>query len=160
MDALFAELDSSLAFSREVMQPSTVEWDEVERSARERGMGDCPVCLGPLASCKEVSLLSCSHVFHERCILSFERFSLTPLPNCPVCRAGYTKRSILLRAPSCEECEPPEQLSEGGGGRAVASGKGREGGGGRVVARGRGRGRGLVAQPVQAISTRSKPPRR
>ena len=38
-------------------------------------------------------LLSCSHVFHERCIRSFERFSHEKC--CPICRAAtYQKRRI------------------------------------------------------------------
>ena len=55
-------------------------------------------------STKEVSLLSCTHVFHENCIQAFERFQeasnneqhqLLHLNLCPVCRAAYTRRRLF-----------------------------------------------------------------
>ena len=67
--------------------------------------------LSPLSSLarstKEVSLLSCTHVFHENCIQAFERFqeasnneqdqlpSVLHLNLCPVCRAAYTRRRLF-----------------------------------------------------------------
>ena len=38
----------------------------------------------------------CSHVYHERCLASFERFSLGAACRCPVCRAVYTKTTLQL----------------------------------------------------------------
>lgn len=56
-------------------------------------------------------MLSCAHCFHGPCITSFEKFAAAALkgsdttpptemmilsiPRCPVCRAGYAKRSLL-----------------------------------------------------------------
>jgi hypothetical protein len=50
IDALFAEIDSSVAMSRVLMGGEVVEWGMVESIARERGIIECPVCLAPLAA--------------------------------------------------------------------------------------------------------------
>lgn len=39
-------------------------------------------------------LLSCSHLFHLKCIQAFEGFSVFEKPQCPVCRAEYRKRVL------------------------------------------------------------------
>ena len=43
--------------------------------ARKRGLGQCSICLCDNKGLRGLSLLSCSHVFHSTCLLSFERFS-------------------------------------------------------------------------------------
>ena len=94
LDALFAEIDSSVAASRVVMELGTVDWAHCEGAARARGLAECPVCLSGLCAGERLSLLSCTHVYHERCLSSFERFSLGGACLCPVCRAPYAKTSI------------------------------------------------------------------
>lgn len=40
-------------------------------------------------------LLSCSHIFHEACLSSFERFTKKDILSCPICRSlGYGKRIL------------------------------------------------------------------
>ena len=96
VDKLFDEIDGTIQASR-VLMGGAVDWLAAERVARERGLGDCPVCLGPLHNSSEpLALLSCTHVFHRRCLMSFEAFSITPACLCPVCRAAYTKTEMSI----------------------------------------------------------------
>ena len=37
----------------------------------------------------EAMLLSCSHVFHSKCLTAFEQFNIYEVKLCPVCRAAY-----------------------------------------------------------------------
>ena len=100
VDALFAEIDCSVAASRQVFDLGAgtgTDWVAAEAAARGRGCSECPVCLGALGEKDELSLLSCSHVYHARCLASFERFSLgAGGGRCPVCRAFYTKTPFQL----------------------------------------------------------------
>ena len=104
VDDLFAEIDGTIAASR-VLMGGELDWDQVEQTARTRGLGDCPVCLAPLCSDgssghgERLALLSCTHVFHHRCLESFERFSLTPACLCPVCRSAYSKTDMTAGEP-------------------------------------------------------------
>jgi hypothetical protein len=45
---------------------------------------------------KAIAVLSCSHVFHDRCMHSFELYNKEDTPLCPMCRAPYEKK--VLRA--------------------------------------------------------------
>ena len=120
LDDLFAEIDCSVASSRAVfaLQPDGpaggggMEWADVEATARARGITECPVCLGALCAGEPLTLLSCSHVYHERCLASFERFSLGAPCRCPVCRAVYTKTTLQLHG----SLQPPCSRACGGAG--------------------------------------------
>ena len=129
VDELFAEIDSTVAASRVLLSDADgLDWRAIESQARERGLGDCPVCLSALcgaggaAGREPLALLSCSHVFHKRCLASFERFSVAPVCLCPVCRSAYSKHHITASgdppppsppAPAhddevCGPCEPDD----------------------------------------------------
>jgi len=43
---------------------------------------------------RAITLLSCSHTFHERCLRSYEDFSVYEVLQCPMCRAAYTRVTI------------------------------------------------------------------
>ena len=44
---------------------------------------------------KDAVLLSCSHVFHKKCLESFENFSLeSTSKTCPICRSPYVKKTL------------------------------------------------------------------
>ena len=44
---------------------------------------------------RKTVLLSCSHVFHDVCLQTFEELALTEgRPQCPVCRSLYQKKVI------------------------------------------------------------------
>lgn len=40
---------------------------------------------------RALSILDCSHVFHESCICAFEHFNIYEVQLCPVCRASYQR---------------------------------------------------------------------
>ncbi len=163
VDELFAEIDTSVAASRLVMGVDEISWADVEATATSRGLGDCPVCLAPLAMSDSLTLLSCSHVFHDKCLASFERFSLSTNCLCPVCRQSYIKRpfgqaacaSSGCCAPVCCECsdEPSAAPSANVAGGARGGGRARGQRGPAATAnapasgreRGRGAGRGSGA---------------
>lgn len=46
------------------------------RISAERLVAECPICMMNLAGPKARVLLSCSHVFHDACLTSFERYSV------------------------------------------------------------------------------------
>ena len=84
-------------------------WREIlkqtlRRLRNESKCGDencCPICIcdlefhqpiqGQAKNFKSLSLLSCSHIFHESCLTSFEAFSRDggKHPKCPICRRQY-----------------------------------------------------------------------
>ncbi len=55
------------------------------RPVKRQSKSDPPLDLRPIA------LLSCSHVFHDRCITSFEVYRKEDVPQCPMCRCSYEK---------------------------------------------------------------------
>ncbi|XP_041371978.1 RING finger protein 32-like [Gigantopelta aegis] len=49
------------------------------------------------AKARHTVLLSCSHVFHETCLLMLEDLALGEIRNtCPICRAAYQKKTITF----------------------------------------------------------------
>lgn len=70
------------------------QWAEAHAASKQRAENhtECSICRDEFRADDQV-LLSCSHVFHERCIRSFERFAYERC--CPICRsAAYQKRRI------------------------------------------------------------------
>ena len=65
--------------------------------------------MGPLAE-RERVLLSCSHVFHARCVAALERFNLEAANLCPCCRAPYASRDY--DGASSEEEDDDDALPE------------------------------------------------
>mmetsp|Transcript_28486 Transcript_28486/g.40562 ORF Transcript_28486/g.40562 Transcript_28486/m.40562 type:complete len:238 (+) Transcript_28486:344-1057(+) len=89
--------NNSLMTSPHGWRMTEQDWTEVIESARVRGPGDCPICMLPAphgTTIKKNVILSCSHVFHEFCILNFEKFLGNTIPTCPVCRSDYEKRQL------------------------------------------------------------------
>ena len=92
---------------------SPAAWQDVHVTAIKRAEGyreDCAICLQPLADHPQV-LLSCSHVYHEACQRSFERWA--GQQTCPLCRCQtYTRRSVaaldraLRQAPAPSASQP------------------------------------------------------
>lgn len=74
-----------------------VDWEQVQQCMRSRGNEDCPICMLPLSRhAVGCSLLSCSHMFHKKCITSFEEFEFVRggNPTCPICRHAYCRRDL------------------------------------------------------------------
>ncbi|CAM9093605.1 unnamed protein product, partial [Ectocarpus fasciculatus] len=85
---------------------------EVWARVLERGMGECAVCMcandsreegADPGNCKirkkhsrpkAIAVLSCSHVFHDRCMQSFEMYGEEDVPLCPMCRTPYEKKVL------------------------------------------------------------------
>ncbi|KAK2185902.1 hypothetical protein NP493_217g01016 [Ridgeia piscesae] len=104
---------------------SEEQWTSIQQIAVQRGLSDCPICLTTLEDedhddvtdiqneasgmtcekgcqhvtsrtrCRQMALLSCSHVFHRACLEAFEEFSVGDRKYvCPVCRAIYQKKIL------------------------------------------------------------------
>ncbi|CAB4000630.1 RING finger 32 [Paramuricea clavata] len=121
VDTFLAQIDQSVEESRRVMRfveensfktMSTMDWQSVYEQAKERLSSDCPICFTSLCSdmlpqlqpccgvqdekVRPVTLLSCSHVFHKKCVEAFEQLSLNTYHICPVCRSLYYKKDLHL----------------------------------------------------------------
>ncbi|GAB5367600.1 hypothetical protein AAMO2058_001244700 [Amorphochlora amoebiformis] len=107
IDKLFAQLDKNLQLSRMTMQAASIrgkligsdEWHRAKAKWESRHQKECPICMVAIDS-KACVLLSCSHVFHHKCLTSFERFTLdenNKAPVCPICRSSYLKRKAIVR---------------------------------------------------------------
>ncbi|KAF4656214.1 RING finger protein 24 [Perkinsus olseni] len=76
---------------------------EAVGKAIERGDCECPICYDQLRTMEEVeaprqparravTILSCSHLFHQKCLDSFESFRVFEKRFCPMCRQEYHRR--------------------------------------------------------------------
>lgn len=71
---------------------SNDNWALIEQQAQKRkeGEGLCPICLEAFKG-EDQTILSCSHMFHKNCLLSFEK--LCKIKMCPICRKqDYDKK--------------------------------------------------------------------
>ena len=61
----------------EPMSPKGDEenWPAILATAKERGLGQCSICLGNNKGLRGLSLLSCSHIMHNSCLVSLKRFA-------------------------------------------------------------------------------------
>lgn len=73
-------------------QAQLKNWKASLARASSRTKDDCPICISPLGEPKSVVLTSCSHLFHGRCLISFEEFSQRK--ECPLCRERYKRISL------------------------------------------------------------------
>ncbi|KAL4635289.1 RING finger protein 32 [Arapaima gigas] len=112
VEDFLSALDRSVELSRTVFrqfEQQTIsmmveeDWEEIQQKALQRETLDCPICLAPLGHCRAEmggggwrarALLSCSHLFHLRCLESFEDFCWDGKLLCPLCRSAYQKRII------------------------------------------------------------------
>ncbi|KAF4733954.1 RING finger protein 24 [Perkinsus olseni] len=76
---------------------------EAVGKAIERGDCECPICYDQLRTIegveaprqparRAVTILSCSHLFHQKCLDSFESFRVFEKRFCPMCRQEYDRR--------------------------------------------------------------------
>lgn len=78
---------------------STEQWSKIEKRnlERQKHKEPCPICYDDLHF-TEQSILSCSHVFHKRCLESFERHTKNRGMElcCPICRQErYDKKTYV-----------------------------------------------------------------
>nr|XP_057915920.1 RING finger protein 32 isoform X2 [Doryrhamphus excisus] len=116
-EAFLSDIDRLLSSSRRVFQqlerkcvsePQEDDWERIRSQVAQRGTGDCAICLTPLCGLglaaeaagfslhrgRRSVLLSCSHLFHQRCLDAFEAFAVAGRTACPLCRSTYHKRLI------------------------------------------------------------------
>lgn len=72
--------------------PPDSKWSDPLRACLDRNDSECPICFEAFRGTR-VSLLSCSHVFHEVCITNVEDF--LQQTKCPVCREPQYTRIAL-----------------------------------------------------------------
>ncbi|XP_066913722.1 RING finger protein 32-like [Clytia hemisphaerica] len=102
VDSFIAEIDRNIATSKSLMEnlnfnSESDSWSEIHNLALRRDNNECPICLGLLNSSKKIVLLNCSHLFHERCLASFETYSACSNHLCPVCRSMYMKKEYTVK---------------------------------------------------------------
>eukprot|EP00746_Dinoflagellata_sp_MGD_P017617 gnl/MRDRNA2_/MRDRNA2_140569_c0_seq1.p1 gnl/MRDRNA2_/MRDRNA2_140569_c0~~gnl/MRDRNA2_/MRDRNA2_140569_c0_seq1.p1 ORF type:complete len:555 (-),score=93.82 gnl/MRDRNA2_/MRDRNA2_140569_c0_seq1:44-1708(-) len=71
-----------------------IDWEWAKDQALSRD-SECPICfqdMGLEDPKARVELLSCSHVFHRCCLLSFESFHVFEKHSCPCCRQEYERK--------------------------------------------------------------------
>ncbi|XP_072307467.1 RING finger protein 32 [Eucyclogobius newberryi] len=115
-EAFLSDIDHSLSSSRQVFEelerrhmsePQEDHWNKIQSQVIQRGVWDCPICLTALHTPsltesdaarypphRHCVLLSCSHVFHQLCLESFETFTADSKPSCPLCRSVYHKKLL------------------------------------------------------------------
>ncbi|KAF6254414.1 hypothetical protein COO60DRAFT_1665298, partial [Scenedesmus sp. NREL 46B-D3] len=77
---------------------SQQEWATVHSLARQRNecsAANCAICLEPFRAEQQV-LLSCTHVFHQQCLASFERH--VRVKACPLCRRAWYQQLVISDA--------------------------------------------------------------
>ncbi|XP_024534883.1 RING finger protein 32 [Selaginella moellendorffii] len=133
---LLASIDNTLASSKQIYdvlgsrdqtkevdnlnlnEESDLNWHQVIEKAIERYDIDCSICIMPLQKDggSNLSLLSCSHLFHSHCISEFEAFHASAELLCPICRTMYKRfNSGLEREKVVLGCEMVENWKEGNG---------------------------------------------
>ena len=70
------------------------EWKKIYNTAKARNENTCAICFNTLNNDKKLTLLNCSHIFHENCLTAFEYYDLSNSHSCPVCRHKYTRIPI------------------------------------------------------------------
>ncbi|CAM9707372.1 unnamed protein product [Chrysoparadoxa australica] len=73
----------------------SAEWGLIEARAQDRGDfgGPCPICQDRFKQEHQV-ILCCSHVFHEQCLASLEKFLGDKERACPLCRKMRYQRKL------------------------------------------------------------------
>uniref|UniRef100_A0A667Y473 Ring finger protein 32 n=1 Tax=Myripristis murdjan TaxID=586833 RepID=A0A667Y473_9TELE len=115
VEAFLSDIDRSLSSSRRVFHQlerkhvsdsqESHEVTELDQARNEtaQDVQDCPICLTALCrpstgtkqqGSRRTLLLSCSHLFHQPCLETFEALHVDSRPTCPMCRSEYSKRLL------------------------------------------------------------------
>lgn len=99
VSVLLETIDNNIATNQSIMDHFErlhleKNWDDVQIKAIERENDECPICLSALnAKHHKLVLLSCSHMYHSHCLLSYEKYCEQTNNSCPLCRTSYSKRN-------------------------------------------------------------------
>jgi len=116
LEKLFRDIDNSLLLSHQVFGKkdclTSDDWSAIFQKVKKRDDCECPICMCniSISDCTTVNLepdreesnqrrviiLDCSHVFHDTCINSFERFNIDKADKCPMCRAMYREKMYVV----------------------------------------------------------------
>jgi hypothetical protein len=78
-------------------------WSNQIGLVEQRGDTCCPICMVPFTKFNE-TILSCSHIFHSKCIQSFEKFVDLGKRQCPLCRhLNYQKKDTTIGSETCQK---------------------------------------------------------
>ncbi|XP_029935803.1 RING finger protein 32, partial [Myripristis murdjan] len=112
VEAFLSDIDRSLSSSRRVFHQlerkhvsdsQESDLDRIQSQVLLRDVQDCPICLTALCrpstgtkqqGSRRTLLLSCSHLFHQPCLETFEALHVDSRPTCPMCRSEYSKRLL------------------------------------------------------------------
>ncbi|KAF0984727.1 hypothetical protein FDP41_000626 [Naegleria fowleri] len=92
VDNFLRNIDDQVKQSLLLINMHDEEWRRVETKLDKDQDEECPICLCHLHE-RNCVITSCGHVFHGKCLQSFEKFNETSTqPKCPLCRQIYAKR--------------------------------------------------------------------
>jgi hypothetical protein len=81
---------SSKLYNLNEKKASQLDWKTIFLKAQSLSQTECAICFNTLKM-KSNTLMSCGHVFHEKCIESLEKYDIHKSSKCPMCRAEYCR---------------------------------------------------------------------
>ena len=88
----FDEMDSEMDKQKNLLnqfEQLYLDWKNIRAIAIENNRHlECAVCMEPIEQQHRVSLLSCSHVYHEKCLNSWIVYK-NGVEECPLCRQSF-----------------------------------------------------------------------
>ncbi|KAG2383198.1 hypothetical protein C9374_004535 [Naegleria lovaniensis] len=91
VDDFLRNIDEQVKQSLILMNMHDDEWKKVETKLVTDQNEECPICLCFLHE-RHCVVTSCGHVFHDKCLQSFENFQDNSQHKCPLCRQLYVKK--------------------------------------------------------------------
>ena len=67
-----------------------LNWEEIRKKADSLCQTTCSICYSGIQH-KECTLLSCGHIYHCKCMESFEKYDILKTLKCPMCRYLYCR---------------------------------------------------------------------
>lgn len=103
---LFEKFDSEIDKQKKLIlefEKMYLDWENIRKIAMENGRHvECAVCMEGLVDSSiysggnsRVSLLSCSHVYHEKCLNSWIIYK-NGVEECPLCRQSFFTKDFYF----------------------------------------------------------------
>jgi hypothetical protein len=87
---------SSKLYNLNEKKASQLDWKIVFSKAHSLAQTECAICFNSLKM-KSNTLMSCGHVFHDKCIESLEKYDIHKSLKCPMCRAEYCRVPFMSK---------------------------------------------------------------